>query len=135
MPTEQILLFLDVQGVLCRPHQRFDMNDMATEAVRGAEALISAIGWSDWIEPMWISSLGKQAQHWNDWARTQRWAIAYPLPDAQFWKARDAYPTVMDGKCLAARWCSRRWRHRIVWIEDGFSQTAKMWAKEDPRVK
>jgi hypothetical protein len=136
MPTEQILLFLDIQGVLCNPNYRSAVHDtdIAAGAVRGADALLSAIGWADWIEPMWISSLGKQAQGWNDWAQIQRWQVAYPLPDTQVLKARNAYPNVTDGKCLAARWCSRRWRHRVVWIEDGFSQSAKRWANEDTRV-
>ena len=136
MPTEQILLFLDIQGVLCHPNYGFTLNEtgIATGAVRGAGDLISAIGWADWIEPMWISSLGKQAQQWNDWAGTQRWEVAYPLPDSQFLKARNAYPMVGDGKCLAARWCSRRWQHRVVWIEDRFSLAAKRWAEDDSRV-
>jgi hypothetical protein len=141
MPAEQILLFLDIQGVLSLPDTPTSAtyaHDAATPwgAVQGAKEFISAVGWADWIAPFWISSLGTQALQWNDWAKTQRWAIAYPLPDHQVVQAETAFPMAQrDAKCLAARWCSRRWVHRIVWIEDGFSPVARAWAAENPKLQ
>lgn len=138
MSTEQILLFLDIQGVLSLPHTTAYRNDPMAPAgaIAGAQDFIATVDGAEWIEPMWISSLGRQSLIWNDWAKTQRWAIAYPLPDHQIDAAKASFPSAAtDGKCLAARWCSRRWLHRIVWIEDGFSAVARAWAKENPKVK
>ncbi|MBF2090210.1 MAG: hypothetical protein IGR80_06880 [Synechococcales cyanobacterium K44_A2020_017] len=141
MLAEQTLLFLDIQGVLSIPNQPVAQpyaQDVAAPwgAVRGSKELISAIAWAEWIAPLWISSFGSQALLWNDWAKTQRWAIAYPLSDQQSAQAAAAFPSAkQDAKCLAARWCSRRWPHRIVWIEDGFSAIAKAWAAENPKLQ
>jgi hypothetical protein len=136
---QQTLLFLDIQGVLALPYINGSLLrpfDPFAQAIPGAKELIADIDAAEWIEPMWISSLGSQALEWNTWANTQHWELAYPLPNDQIGRARQHYSKVIDDrKCLAARWCSRRWLHRIVWIEDGFSNLAREWADENPRVE
>lgn len=138
---EQTLLFLDVEGVLsvvARDAQEVTLNKQGFSIypVPSARQFLQALDSAHWIKVMWISSHGKESQLINDWARTQRWPSAYPLPlipgiraHCKFADSRDA------GKLLSVRWYSRQWAKRIVWIEDGFSAQTHTWASEDKRVQ
>ncbi|MGB3756513.1 MAG: hypothetical protein WBA07_09095 [Rivularia sp. (in: cyanobacteria)] len=87
---------------------------------------------------MWISSWGCQSKTWNKWSKTCAWSVAYPLDRTQASKALKLFPDGGEGsKYLAARWHSRDWSHRIVWIEDGFwfMQAALNWAKSNSQIQ
>ncbi len=141
---QQLLLFLGIEGVLCPTTIGSspvlltpDQLDMAiAQAYPYSIPVIRALDAAEWIEPMWVSELGVAAKGWNDWAKTQRWAIAYPLPDPQIQNAIATFPQYQaDQVCLSVCWCSRRWRHRIIWIQTSFSAIAQQWSSDDERVQ
>lgn len=63
-------------------------------------------------------------------------AVAYSFEEFEKEEALKLFPDASD-KYLAARWHSRDWQHRIVWIEDGFCIMPKAlnWAQSNPKVK
>lgn len=138
---EQILLFLDIEGVLSVPgvellEQLPHASAPSMYPVQGAKQLLQTIDRSSWIEPFWISSWGQESTVWNHWSDTRPWSWAYPLSLLQHFRAKRQFTTdEMDGKLLAARWHSRRSNNRVVWIEDGFSSAVKDWAAHDPKVQ
>jgi endonuclease YncB( thermonuclease family) len=146
--TEPILLFLDINGVIDvedteTPGEKLPQDSSTVYPVPGAKEFLQVIDSCDWIQPVWISSWGCQSQAWNKWAKTNRWPSAYPLDADEQHTALELIGHGSD-KYLAARWYSRDWQHRIVWIEDGFWASnfydnsmgaAVKWAENNPKVK
>lgn len=89
---EQILLFLDIEGVLSVPgvepkEQLPHASAPNMYPVQGAKQLLQTIDRSPWIEPFWISSWGQESTVWNHWSDTRPWSWAYPLSLLQHFRA------------------------------------------------
>ncbi|WP_242054735.1 thermonuclease family protein [Nostoc sp. FACHB-190] len=143
-----ILLFLDINGVIDVEDTDVQGENLPQEystvhPVPGAKEFLQVIDSCSWIHPVWISTWGKQSQAWNKWAKTRCWPWAYPLDSDERHQALELIGHGSD-KYLAARWYSRDWQHRIVWIEDGFwlsssydgsMGAAVKWAENNSNVK
>ncbi|MHC5827653.1 MAG: hypothetical protein ACYT04_70170, partial [Nostoc sp.] len=75
-------------------------------------------------------------QVWNNWSKTRPWPVAYSFEEVEKEEAVKLFPDASDNY-LAARWHSRDWQHRIVWIEDGFCimQKALNWAQSSHKIQ
>ncbi|MBW4685630.1 MAG: hypothetical protein KME40_11160 [Komarekiella atlantica HA4396-MV6] len=139
--TEPVLLFLDINGVIDvkdnakTTEEKLSKNE-TVYPVPGSEELLQLIDNCSWIHPMWISSWGCQSYLWNKWSKTRSWHSAYPLNEDEENKALRLFPNASD-KYLAARWHSRDWQHRVVWIEDGFwfMSAALKWAESNSKIQ
>ncbi|PSB26637.1 hypothetical protein [Stenomitos frigidus] len=138
---EPILLFLDIDGVLSVSDtaivdQEMPLDGSLVYPLPGARAFLQAINRSPWIQPLWLSSWGERSYCWNDWAATEHWIHAHPLPCTQRQLAQTQFQAQNpEAKYLSVRWHSRHWNHAIVWIEDGFTQESKIWADQNPKVR
>jgi len=143
---QEIVLFLDIDGVinvrglylseLIGCYQRFDLYACPVPLAR---QFMQALDRSESIKPFWMSKgWRKHATLWNQWAQTRPWRVAYPI---SFVQMRDVMAQnrgflldeIEDSKTLAAIWHSRN-ATQVVWIEDGFPDSALAWAKRDSRV-
>ncbi|WP_193200606.1 hypothetical protein [Nostoc sp. MG11] len=138
--TEPILLFLDINGVIDVQEDGKTPEQISKREtgypVPGTKEFLQVIDSCPWIHPMWISSWGLQSQVWNKWSKTRLWPVAYSFEGFEKEEAVKLFPDASD-KYLAARWHSRDWQHRIVWIEDGFCimRKAVNWAQSNPNIQ
>ncbi|KYC42159.1 hypothetical protein WA1_19400 [Scytonema hofmannii PCC 7110] len=141
--TEPVLLFLDINGVIdvkdnTKTTEEKISNQEIGYPVPGAKEFLQLIDNCSWIHPLWISSWGCQSYVWNKWSNTRYWDSAYPLNEDEENKALRLFPNASD-KYLAARWHSRDWQHRVVWIEDGFwlmsTSPTLEWTQSNPKIQ
>ncbi|NEQ97333.1 MAG: hypothetical protein F6K30_11505 [Cyanothece sp. SIO2G6] len=144
----KIVLFLDIDGVihtrgnsgveLLGSHQGKPLHGCPSVFVK---PLLQAIDRTTTIKPFWLSSGWRQAANvWNQWARISPWSIGYPLSfrQTQFvlgqYRKKLTLDEVEDAKTIATLYHSPQWADQIVWIEDGFSESAINWSRFDSRV-
>lgn len=139
-------LFLDIDGVFTL----LDAMHLPMERVGGihvrpipmANALLRAINETKGIVPVWLTSWDAGAHTWNDRSGTQHWPIAHHLDAQQEAVAKIGWPEFFerdtDRKLIEAAywlWSSLSERHRVVWIEDGFTQETVAWARTRSNIE
>jgi DNA modification methylase len=144
---EQIFLFLDIDGVICTKidssseflgtYQEIDLFGTSPPL---AKSFLQAVDRSKHIRPFWMSS-GWQEHSivWNFWAKTAPWTAGYPISCSNVQSIINKYgrqlslDDMYDSKTIAVLHHSEN-ANKIVWIEDGFEQSAIDWAEIDSRV-
>ncbi|PZO41501.1 MAG: hypothetical protein DCF19_09890 [Pseudanabaena frigida] len=144
---EQIFLFLDIDGVV-NTSINADSQFLGTyqdKDLRGSPSplvnpLLKAIDRAEHIKPFWISSGWREHSNiWNRWAGITPWTVGYPITFAKInyvisrYRKQLELDEIDDSKTIAVIYHSGN-NPKIVWIEDGFSQSAIAWAALDRRV-
>jgi len=144
---ETVFLFLDIDGVV-NTSVNADSQFLGTyqgRDLRGSpspyvQPFLHAVDRAEHIKPFWMSSGWREHSNiWNRWAGIAPWAVGYPIDFAKARYVMGRYgkqlslDEIDDSKTIAVLYHSGN-TPKIVWIEDGFSQSAMTWAKLDPRV-
>ena len=144
---EQIFLFLDIDGVV-NTSINADSQFLGTyqdKDLRGSPSplvkpLLKAIDQAEHIKPFWMSSGWREHSNiWNRWAGLASWTVGYPITFAKAnyvigrYRKQLELDEIDDSKTIAVIYHSGN-TPKIVWIEDGFSQSAIAWAALDQRV-
>lgn len=141
------VLFLDIDGVFSIPNT--ENIEERKESWPGcgvlypipmAMQLLRAIDDNRQLQPVWLSAWNGNAFHWNARANTRDWPVAYHLSRRQETYAFKRFPEFrmgrIDRKLIAARYYIRDMVHKpVIWMEDGFADETRAWAKETPQVK
>lgn len=144
---EQIFLFVDVDGVI---NTSINVDSQFLGTYQGmdlfggpsplAKAFLQAVDQAQHIKPFWMSSGWREHSNvWNRWAEVTPWIVGYPISFNKAKYVMDRYARQLsldeidDGKTIAVLYHSGN-IPRIVWIEDGFPQSAILWAEQDSRV-
>ncbi|CAN1211606.1 hypothetical protein TUMEXPCC7403_15490 [Tumidithrix helvetica PCC 7403] len=144
---EPVVLFLDIDGVvntsinsrsqLLGTYQGRDLYGSPSPMVK---PFLHDVDRAKHIKPIWMSSGWREHSNiWNRWAGIAPWTVGYPI---SFEKSR--YITgkygkqltldeLEDGKTIAVLYHAGN-APKIIWIEDGFPESALTWAKLDTRV-
>jgi len=145
---EQIFLFLDIDGVVNTSLEysrskflgKYQGRDLFGSPSPLAKSFLHAVDKANHIKPFWMSS-GWQLNSniWNCWAGISPWSIGYPISSDKIRSVIEKYQRqfalneIDDTKTIAVLSHSEN-AQKIVWIEDGFPESAIIWVKSDRRT-